>query len=394
MMKARRFFSAVISIFMLIASAPTVYSDGNAGVAAVQADYADMTYGIEARSIYVCETNTGKVLCEQNSQEKMPMGHMAKLMTALIAAEELESGKLELTDEIVVSANANSKQGTQIWLDVGEKISVEELLKSITIGNANDACTALAEKMSGSEEAFVERMNKRAKRLNMKNTYFADSCGIDESTVSTAEDIAILSSNVVKHDNLSGYFLTWMDNVRCKVTELVNTNRLIRTYKGIKGLKSCSVNDVGECISACAKRDNLSICAVILGCKTQDDKFTYARNLLDTCFDKFRIYSPEIDEKLLENIKVIGGEKLEVGVKPKNLIDVVVPTGMQSQIEAVCDLPEAVEAPIKKDDVLAEIKYMNGDEDVLVAYIVADEDVKKMDFKCAVKKSLLNLLHF
>lgn len=390
-MNCKKIFAILTAMLMMLVCTPCVYSDGPAVPA--QTETTDILDGIDAKSIYVCETGTGKVLYERDPEEQTPMGHMAKLMTVLIAAEELDSGKLSLDDIVVVTANANSKQGTQIWLDVGEKISVEELIKSITIGNANDACTALAEKMSGSEDAFVKRMNKRAKRLGMKNTYFADCCGMDDSTVSTAKDIAILSSELVKYDNLTSYFTTWIDNVRDKAVELVSTNRLVRTYKGIKGMKSCSSDSAGECISACAKRGDFGICAVLLGCGDRDGKFTGARDLLDGGFRNFRVFSPEIDKKYLENITVNGGEKPDIGVKLDGLTNIILPVGVQSQIESVCKLPETVDAPVKKGDVLGEINYINGDETLLTVKIVAAQDVGIMDFKCAMKKSLSNLLN-
>jgi D-alanyl-D-alanine carboxypeptidase (penicillin-binding protein 5/6) len=387
----KRMFAAFGAAAMLIFCTCTVYADGEA-IAADTAE-TDILSQIDAESVYVCETETGTVLYERNSDETLPMGHMAKLMTALITAEELESGKLSAEDITVVSANANSKQGTQIWLDVGEKISVDELLKSITIGNANDACTALAEMISGSEEAFVKRMNKRAKRLGMTNTYFADCTGTDSSAVSTAHDIAILSSEIVKYENLTEYFTTWIDYVRGKATELVSTNRLIRTYKGTTGLKSCSVESVGECISACAKRSNFSVCVVLLGCKSQDNKFSCARELLDSSFDNFYVFSPEIDKKYLQKVKVDGGEFQEISVKLDDFTNVILPKGTYVEEDPECEFPESVKAPVRKGDVIARLNYVSNGETVLTVQIIAAGDVKIMNYKCALKKMLLNLLN-
>ncbi|MGN0632352.1 MAG: D-alanyl-D-alanine carboxypeptidase family protein [Oscillospiraceae bacterium] len=348
---------------------------------------------INAASVYVCETESGTVLYEKNSAEQLPMGHMAKLMTVLITAEELEKGSVSLDEIVTVSANANSKQGTQIWLDAGEKISVEELLKSITIGNANDACTALAEHLSGTENGHIKRLNKRAKRLGMNDTYFADCCGTDKDTVSTAHDIAILSSKIAKYDNLTGYLTTWIDNVRCEAIELVSTNRMIRTYKGVKGTKSCNIAEVGESLSVTVKRRNFSICCVVFGCKDADSKFYYASKLLDGCFEKYRIFTPEIDKKYLKKIDIVNGRKLKLSVKPENFTSPVLKAEQLYDISQTFEIAENVNAPVQKGDELGKIVYTSGGEEVLVVRILAAETVEKMDFAFAFRMCLDNLLN-
>lgn len=361
---------------------------------AEQTDEAALFSEIDAESVCVIECQTQTILCERNADELRPMGHMAKLMTVLIAAEAIESGELSLDDEATVSSNANSKQGTQIWLDVGERITVEELLKSIIIGNANDACTALGEHLSGSEEKHVERLNKRAEALGMNATHFADCCGTDSDTVSSAADIALLSSYVVKHDDLTGYFTTWMDNVRGQAVEIVNNNRLVRGYKGILGLKACATESAGECISAAAKRGNMTICAVLLGCGPGDDKIYAARDSLDIAFENFRCFLPELDKKWLEDIPVINGQKFTVGVRSEGLNGIIVRAGTAGGIEPEVSLAEEMIAPVKKGDVLGSVKYLRDGELLLTVDICAAEDVKQMSFAFAIKRSLLNLLSF
>ncbi|MCD7742571.1 MAG: D-alanyl-D-alanine carboxypeptidase [Ruminococcus sp.] len=355
-------------------------------------DSESMLDGIDAQSVYVCEIETGTAICEQNSSEERQMGHMAKLMTVLICAEELEKGVISLDDIVTASANANSKQGTQIWLDVGEKITVEELLKSIIISNANDACTALAEYLSGSEEAYVTRLNKRAQRLGMENTVFADCCGMDENTVSTAKDIAILSCEIAKHDCLTEYFTTWIDHVRCNAVELVNNNRLVRSYKGMIGTKACASEGAGECISVSAKRGDLGICVVLLGCSDNESKMKSASNLLDICFDNFSYFSPEIDREFLVPIKVSGGQKLEVCVKENNFSPTIIRSDINAAIEYSANIQESVKAPVKKGDVLGEITYSYNNETLVTVQICAAEDVPKMTFSYALKCCLYNLL--
>ena len=353
----------------------------------------DSAQSVDAQSVYVCEISSSQTLYEQNSEQTLPMGHMAKLMTVLICAEELEKGALSLDETVTVSVNANSKQGTQIWLEVGERVSVEDLLKAIIVGNANDACTALAERLSGDEEAYVQRLNKRAKRLGMSNTVFADCTGTDLQTVSTAKDIAILSCEIAKYENLKVYFTTWIDNVRGGLTELVSTNRLIRTYKGILGMKACASSESGECISACVKRGNLGICVVLLGCSDSEGKIDAAESLLDESFESYSYFLPEIDKSYLEPIKVTGGRKLSVKVEAENLSGAVIDAGGEEAIELEADIKDSVEAPVSKGDVLGKITCKNSDETLITVNIVAAENVQTMNFGYALKSCLLNLLN-
>lgn len=349
---------------------------------------------IEAESVCIVECQTQTLLYERNADEPRPMRHMAKLMTVLIAAEAIDNGELSLDDEVTVSSNANSKQGTQIWLDIGERISVEELLKSIIIGNANDGCTALGEHLSGSEEKHVERLNDKAAALGMNATHFADCCGIDPDTVSSAADIALLSSNIVKYDSLTEYFTTWMDNVRGQAVELVNNNRLVRSYKGIIGLKACASEAAGECITAAAKRGNLTVCAVLLGCGTGDNKIYSARDSLDAAFENYRCFMPELDDEWLKDIPVLNGQKFTVGVKAEGYKGIIVRAGTAGGIEPEVSLAEEVTAPVKKGDVLGNVKYLRDGELLVEVDICAKEDVKQMSFAFALKRSLLNLLGF
>ncbi len=354
---------------------------------------AELPEGIDAESVYVCETQGGETLYEKNSDEKKPMGHFAKLMAVLLAAESLESGKLSLDDTVTVSANANSKQGTQIWLDAGEKISAEELIKSITIGNANDAAAALGEHMYGSEQAFIDAMNKRAKQLKMKDTKFADCCGTDKNSVTTAKDLAVLCSELAKHNDFTDYFLTWIDNVRGQAVELVSTNRLVRTYKGLKGGKSCAPEGTGESLAVWANKGDMSVCAVLIGCKSDDDKFSQASDLLDSAFAGFRLFSPEIDKKFCDDISVTGGEKLKVSVKLKSFSPAVVPAGSSSRIECRSELKDSLKAPVKKGTRVGRLVYSLDGKDILTVETAAAEAVGRMTYTAALKKSLCNLFN-
>ena len=336
MKRIKRLFLQLISATLLIncminasASSPAEY---------VQADTNSLSDNtimgdVNARAAILTETSTGSILADKNAHDKLPISHLAKLMTVLITAEKLDSGDLKLTDKVTVSANANSKEAPQIWLDVGESITVDELLKSITVGNANDACTALAEKIGGTESEFITLMNKKADKLGMQDTHFADVCGTDENTVSTAYDLSLLAREIVKHDSLTEYFSIWLCNVRNNAVELVSTNRLIRTYNGCFGLKSCASDKAGECLISVANKGNMSVCCVILGALDSDSKFSSAKTVMDYGFTTFQIYEPDIPDEIMKNIKVNNGEKNDVSVKVKSLSNVVIPRGAGSQIK-------------------------------------------------------------
>ena len=349
--------------------------------------------GISAESAIVTETDTGTVLAECNSDEPRNISHLAKLMTLLIAAEKIESGELAFDDTVSVSAKANSMGAPQIWLNVGEKIPVEELVKSITIGNANDACVALAEKIGGSEEEFVSLMNTEAQKLGMGNTHFADCTGISSETVSTSRDLAVLSQKLLEFDCLKEYFTTWMDNVRNQTTELVSTNRLIRTYKGIRGLKSCSSAEAGECLIAAAERNGMSVCVVLLGCKSDDDKFSEAKKAMDAAFGTFEIYFPEVDEKAYEKIRITGGEKKNASVKLSGLHNVVIRKGDYPSITCELSREESLNAPAEENQQLGKLVFILNGETILECSIVCAEKVNKIEFPFALKKILLNLLN-
>ncbi len=364
----------------------------NVPVSAETQSAEDLMSGITCDCAAVTESTTGTFLGGKKADEKRSVSHLAKLMTILIAAEKTASGEISPTDTVSVSAHANSMGGSQIWLDSGEKISVEELFRSITIGNANDACVALAEKIGGSEEGFVAMMNSRAKSLGMKNTHFADCTGISEKTVSTARDLCLLAAELVGHEELREYFTTWMDSVRDGKAELVSTNRLIRTYKGVTGLKSCASDMSGECLAASAKRGDMSVCVVILGAKDQDSKFADAKKLMDTAFSSFGIYVPQPDKKAYADVKVSGGESGSVPVEIKGADPVVLPSGELSSVVCEYRRAESLDAPVKKGDKVGEIVFKTPEKTVITGEIAAARQVDRITLGFAFKKVLLNLL--
>ena len=341
--------------------------------------------------LYEATTNT--IIFNKNANEKAPISHLTKLMTILLTAEKLKTDKdFTLNRKLITSSEANSKQGSQIWLDVGEKISVKELLKSVTIGNANDACFVLAEGISGNEKTFVKAMNERAKSLGMKNTTFVDCTGISESNISTAKDIAILSAELLKHNNLKGFFTTWMDSVRGGKAELVNLNTLVRKYKGISGLKACASDKSGNCIAASASRNNLNLIAVALKTKDSDSREADARAMLDFGFEGYDMYAPEIPKDATEPINVIHGFELKTDTYVDGTAKLVVKRGTTGDISITYDRVSKLEAPVKKNTKIGELVFKMGSKELLKRNIYTKTDVKRIDLVGAFGKLLLSLL--
>lgn len=376
-----------------IAGSVTAFADGGAvSASADTVSVKQLLEDIPAKEIAAVECTTGKVLFEKNSLEKREISHLAKLMTLLVCAEKLDSGEITLDDEVTVSAEANAMQGSQIWLDKGEKIRLEELIKSITIGNANDACAALSEYMGGSLDGAVDMMNKHAKTLGMENTHFADCMGMSSETVSCAYDFALLSGELLKYDFLRDYLTCWTDTVRDGKAELVSLNRLIRTYSGITGMKCCASQSVGECGIFTAERRGMKIAVVILGCDTSENRDKSAQKLLDMCFDMFELYTPEISKDMLKKVKVTNGEQQSVKVGFSNIRPVIIPRGASGQVEIEFKREDSLAAPVKKGQKLGSLCCkMNGDT-IIKADLTAKSKVKKMNVPFGFFKLLYNLL--
>ena len=244
-------------------------------------------FDVEAKSAVLMDFNTGTVLYEKNPDEPLPPASVTKIMTLLIIMEALDSGELSADEIVTVSEYAASMGGSQVFLEAGETMPINDFLKSIIIASANDCAVAMAEAVCGSEEVFVARMNQRAKELGMKNTHFENATGLDDDVsnhLTSARDIAIMSRELMKHDKIFEYTTTWMDSIRNGAFGLTNTNRLIRFYKGATGLKTGSTGKAGFCISATAKRDGLHLIAVIMGSETRDIRNNAAKKLLDYGF--------------------------------------------------------------------------------------------------------------
>ena len=295
--------------------------------------------------------------------------------------EAIDGGSLALEEKVSVSANAASMGGSQVFLEVGEEMTVDEMLKCVVVSSANDAAVALAERVSGSEEAFVRLMNQRAAELGMKNTNFENVTGLDDSVKNhtiSAYDIAIASRELItKHPKIFDYTTIWMDTVRNGEFGLSNTNRLIRFYKGATGLKTGSTSKAGFCISATAKRDGLHLIAVIMGSETRDIRNNAATTLLDWGFATFRSYIAE--GGTVEGVDICGGEKKTVTLSYPSFTKLL-GRGKEKKITVEKDIPDSLIAPVAEGDVVGSVKYMCDGVEIGRVDVCVAESVNKIGF--------------
>ena len=342
---------------------------------------------IKAKAAVLMDVATGKILMEYNPDLQLYPASVTKIMTILLVAEAIDSKKISLTDSVSCSANAASKGGSQIWLEPGEAMSVDELLRATVIGSANDAATLLGEYVSGSEEAFIDLMNSRAKELGMNNTYFENATGLDDTTEShltTARDIAIMSRELLRYDFILKYTTVWMDSLRNGDTELVNTNKLVRFYNGTTGLKTGTTAKAGCCVSASAKRDDLHLVAVVMGSGNSNDRFETAKKMLNWGFSNYTLYTPVIDKTLIKDVSVIKGITESVKVVLPKISPVLIKKGDAQKVEVKVELCDDIEAPVIKGQTLGAVCVYVGKEKIGEYKLLAEKDVKKLDLLSSV----------
>ena len=313
---------------------------------------------VKAKSAVLMDFSTGEVLYSFNDNQKLYPASVTKIMPMLIFMEELEKGTIKLTDTVKTSSNASGKGGSQIWLKEGEVMTVDDLLKATAIGSANDAVTALGEHIAGSEEAFVALMNEKAKAMGMNNTTFENCSGLDDETknhFSTAYDIAIMSRALLKHKDISKYTTVWMDTLRDGKTQLVNTNKLVRFYKGTTGLKTGTTSRAGYCLSASAERNGLHLIAVVMGADSSNERFDGAKAMLDWGFANFETVTPQLDSSLLSEVRVLKGVEAFVVPVADEIKPMTLKKGESEKISTEIILAENIEAPCEENQILGKI---------------------------------------
>ncbi len=349
---------------------------------------------INAKAYVLMDGNTGTVLASSNENEKLYPASVTKIMTILLVCEAIESGKLTLDMEITCSESAAEKGGSQIWLEPGEVMTVHELLKACVVYSANDACCLLGEVISGDETAFCELMNKRAVELGMKNTNFDNCTGLDDDTdthKTTAYDIALMSKELLTHDIVKDYTSIWMDTLRNGETQLVNTNKLIRTYPGATGLKTGTTSKAGCCVSASAERDGLELIAVVLGADNSKERFSCAKMLLDWGFANFEIITPDTKGKIVDEIKVSHGVEPIVKIKAEKCSEVLVEKGSVDKLSYEVNIPESIEAPVVEGQIIGEIIIRADSEIIGKSNVVSEENVEEMTFFNALKALIFSM---
>ncbi len=393
----KKVISMLLAVFIIFAGAMTAAGEKlvtpeELGQIKKAADI-DQSLTITAKSAILTERSTGTVLFEHDADKQMPPASITKVMTLLLVFEAMDAGKFTMETEIVASEHACSMGGSQIWLEPGEAFTVDELLKAAAISSANDACVALGEAVSGSEETFVELMNERAAELGMKNTVFKNCTGLDaEGHLSTARDIAIMSAELLRHPEIKNYSTVWMDSLRGGKTELTNTNRLVRFYKGCTGLKTGSTDGAGCCLSASAERDGMELISVTLGSPNTDERFAAGRKLLDYGFANFALVKMTPPEEYLAPIPVAHGTAETVQPICEEPAAFLLKKGQEAGVEQSVYLPEKLEAPVKAGDVLGRVTVTLSGGEIGGYDIVAAEDVPRMGLFEALKKLLLEAI--
>lgn len=345
---------------------------------------------VTAPSAILMESSSGKVLFEKNPHEQRPCASITKVMTMLLVCEAIDNGKLSLDDTITASAHAASMGGSDIWLEEGETMSANDMIKATVVASANDAAVALAEHLCGSEEVFVQKMNEKANQLGMKDTVFKNCNGLDEDGhITSAYDVAVMSRELMKHEMIFDYTSIWLDNLRDGKTQIVNTNKLLKTYKGITGLKTGTTNDAGCCMAASATRGDMSLVAVVLGCNSGKERFSDAAALLDYGFANFSVTQLKAPDDLPKTIKVENGMQKNIGIGCDINSSIVLDKNSGSKIVSKIDLPESIEAPVASGQKLGTVTYSLDGKAVKSFEITALQHAEQISF-ASVFSVLLN----
>ena len=342
---------------------------------------------LESGSACLIEQSTGLVIYDHNMHEQLRPASVTKIMSLLLIMEALDSGRISLTDKVPCTEDAAAMGGSQIWLDVRETLTVDEMLKAICVVSANDCVVAMADYLEGSQEAFVEKMNEKAKELGMNDTCFKNCHGIDEDGhVTSSYDIAIMSRELLlKHPSITKYTTIYMDSLRDGKSSLVNTNKLVRNYSGCTGLKTGSTALALYNLSASATRDGLSFIAVIMKAPTTKIRFSEAQKLLDYGFNNYEIKKFGNKSDVIKNITVNKGISSNIDVILENDTGVLLKKGLNSEISQNMILDDSVNAPIIEGQKLGEISYSINGEVVDTVNLVASKNVEKLSFTAMVK---------
>ena len=351
-------------------------------------------FDVPCAAAILVDEDSGTVLYEKNADARRPIASITKVMTLLLTFEALEAGKISLDDFVPVSEHAYHMGGSQIWLEPGEEMTLNDMLKAICISSANDAAVAVAEYVGGSEPAFAEMMNARAAELGMTNTHFVNACGLDEPEhLSTARDVAVMSREMLlHHTEVRDYCSIWMDTLRGGATQLVNTNKLLKSYSGITGLKTGTTGKAGVCISASAERDGLRLIAVVLGAASGKERFQAASTLLDYGFSHFESAAAELPADAPLSLPVERGTAESVALTYTAPERCLMPKGESSTLQVALDLPQKLAAPIRAGETVGTVKISNGSAELASYPVTAAQDVDALSFTYCLRRLAEGLL--
>lgn len=353
----------------------------------------DIFPGLNAKSLFLLEASGGEILYEYNADEKLPIASVTKIMTMLLTAEAVDSGKISREDLVPVSERAMSMGGSTMFLEVGEQLTVNDMLKGIAVASANDGAVAMAEFIAGSESAFVGMMNEKATELGMTNTHFVNTNGLDaDGHYSTARDVAVMSRELLKHEMIFDYTTIRTDSLRDGKFSLVNTNKLIRFYPGANGLKTGSTSKALCCISASAKRDGMQLVAVVLGAPNSKERFAAARALLDYGFAGYAVEELTGEGDEITSLPVLKGTKNEISLSAEEGYSRLVKKESKGKTERKINVPEYAVAPIKKGDVLGSVEFYFSGSMIKSVNLTASEDAEKRTYLSFVAEVLQKLI--
>ncbi|MCK8825162.1 D-alanyl-D-alanine carboxypeptidase family protein [Fuchsiella alkaliacetigena] len=363
-------------------------------------DIPDPQFELEARSALLMEADSGRVIYQKNAEEQLAPASITKIMTLLLTMEAIEEGRASWDDVVTTSERAADMGGSQIWLEPGEEMTLEEMVKAIAIVSANDACVAVAEHLYGSEEAFVEVMNNRAEELGMENTHFVNTNGLppgdadEQGNYSTAYDVALMSRELLKHGDVLEYTSTWIDYLRDGESFLRNTNDLVKSYRGADGLKTGYVEDAGFCVAATAEREGIRFISVIMKDVDSKLRFEEAAQLLSYGFN---IYQPiEVAKKgevLVEELEVYKGKDPQIKAIAKEDLNVAVIRGAEDKLKKQVLIDSDLTAPLAEGDRVGELRVLTEDKELDSVELVSDREVERGNIIQIVIQLLKRFLH-
>lgn len=373
----KRTISAILTSIMIFCSlSPTAGASQNKLHSAVMLLKDNVTMDLKSQSACLMEAETGQILYEQNAAEKLEPASVTKIMSVLLIYEAIAGERLKKDDIVTASETAANMGGSQIWLEPGEQMTVDEMLKAILVVSANDCTVAMAEHLAGSEEAFVVMMNERAKELGMSNTNFVNSTGLPvENHYTCAKDIALMTKELLKHEDVFNYTTIWIDSLRNGEFGLSNTNKLIRFYPGATGMKTGFTDSAGYCMSATAKKDDMTLISVVMKADTSDNRFADAKKLLDYGFANFSVY--RINESSLPPLAVHGGTTDKIALQCSSSA-ILLTKGRDKLVESVTEIPEYINAPVASGQTVGQIRYILSGEEIAVIDITAVNGVEKI----------------